>query len=88
MASVEWTDSTIEAAGIKLHLSRAGKGREMSKKDAVKTVVREPLIVVLPETSKLLINNVQFTRFLFSKNRFHLFGAGLQLVQQPGPIRL
>ena len=27
MASVEWTDSTIEAAGIKLHLSRAGKGR-------------------------------------------------------------
>ena len=32
--------------------SRAGKGREMSKKDAVKTVVREPLIVVLPESEK------------------------------------
>ena len=32
--------------------SRAGKGREMSKKDSVKTVVREPLIVVLPETEK------------------------------------
>jgi DNA gyrase subunit A len=32
--------------------SRAGKGREMSKKDAVKSVVREPLIVALPETEK------------------------------------
>ncbi|MBL8939738.1 MAG: DNA topoisomerase, partial [Archangium sp.] len=32
--------------------SRAGKGREMSKKDFVKTVVRSPLIVVLPETDK------------------------------------
>ncbi len=32
--------------------SRAGKGREMSKKDSVKTVVRSPLIVVLPETDK------------------------------------
>ena len=27
MAAVNWTDSTIEAAGVKLHLSRAGKGR-------------------------------------------------------------
>ncbi|MCU0702218.1 MAG: DNA topoisomerase IV subunit A [Myxococcaceae bacterium] len=32
--------------------SRAGKGREMSKKDAVKSVVRAPLIVTLPETEK------------------------------------
>jgi DNA gyrase subunit A len=32
--------------------SRAGKGREMSKKDAVKLVVRAPLIVTLPETEK------------------------------------
>jgi pimeloyl-ACP methyl ester carboxylesterase len=27
MAGVSWTDSTIEAAGAKLHLSRAGRGR-------------------------------------------------------------
>lgn len=27
MAGVNWTDSTIEAGGIKLHLQRAGKGR-------------------------------------------------------------
>jgi pimeloyl-ACP methyl ester carboxylesterase len=27
MAGVDWTDSTREAAGIKLHLSRAGRGR-------------------------------------------------------------
>ena len=27
MAGVTWTDSTIEAAGTKLHVSRAGKGR-------------------------------------------------------------
>ncbi|MBL8917746.1 MAG: DNA topoisomerase IV subunit A [Myxococcaceae bacterium] len=32
--------------------SRAGKGREMSKKDSVKSVVRPPLIVTLPETEK------------------------------------
>ncbi|MCA3016414.1 MAG: DNA topoisomerase IV subunit A [Myxococcaceae bacterium] len=32
--------------------SRAGKGREMSKKDAVKAVMRAPLIVTLPETDK------------------------------------
>src|SRR4029450_14165948 len=29
MAGVNWTDSTIEAAGIKLHLSRGGKGRPL-----------------------------------------------------------
>jgi DNA gyrase subunit A len=29
--------------------SRAGKGREMSKKDSVKTVLRAPLVIVLPE---------------------------------------
>ena len=27
MAGVSWTDTTMEAAGIKLHVSRAGKGR-------------------------------------------------------------
>jgi len=27
MAGAEWTDSTVMAAGIKLHLSRAGRGR-------------------------------------------------------------
>jgi pimeloyl-ACP methyl ester carboxylesterase len=27
MAGVDWTDSTVMAAGIKLHLSRAGRGR-------------------------------------------------------------
>ena len=27
MAGVTWTDSTMEAAGTKLHVSRAGKGR-------------------------------------------------------------
>ncbi|MFO1079199.1 MAG: alpha/beta hydrolase [Reyranellaceae bacterium] len=27
MAGVEWTDSTVEAAGVTLHLSRAGRGR-------------------------------------------------------------
>jgi pimeloyl-ACP methyl ester carboxylesterase len=27
MAGVTWTDSTVEAAGTKLHVSRAGKGR-------------------------------------------------------------
>ena len=27
MAGVEWTDSKVEAGGVKLHLSRAGKGR-------------------------------------------------------------
>src|SRR5215510_6367257 len=27
MAGVNWTDSTIEAAGIKLHLSRSSRGR-------------------------------------------------------------
>ena len=27
MAGVNWTNSTIEAGGIKLHLKRAGKGR-------------------------------------------------------------
>ena len=29
MAGVSWTDSTFEAAGTKLHLSRAGKGRPL-----------------------------------------------------------
>src|SRR5437763_16874109 len=27
MAGVNWTDSTIEAAGTQVHLSRAGRGR-------------------------------------------------------------
>src|SRR5947207_15856698 len=27
MAGVDWTDSTMEAAGTKLHVSRAGRGR-------------------------------------------------------------
>ena len=27
MAGVDWTDSTMEAAGAKLHVSRAGRGR-------------------------------------------------------------
>src|SRR5216684_4848412 len=27
MAGVDWTDSTVEAAGTKLHVSRAGRGR-------------------------------------------------------------
>ena len=27
MAGVDWTDSTVEAAGTKLHVSRAGRGQ-------------------------------------------------------------
>jgi hypothetical protein len=27
MAGVNWTDSTIDAAGTRLHVSRAGRGR-------------------------------------------------------------
>jgi pimeloyl-ACP methyl ester carboxylesterase len=27
MAGINWTDSTVEAAGIKLHMARAGRGR-------------------------------------------------------------
>ena len=29
MAGVNWTDSTIEAAGTKIHVSRAGQGRPL-----------------------------------------------------------
>ncbi len=29
MAGINWTDSTMEAAGIKLHVARAGRGRPM-----------------------------------------------------------
>jgi pimeloyl-ACP methyl ester carboxylesterase len=51
MAGVDWTDAKIEAAGIKLHLARAGKGR--------------PVVVLHHETGTL--DNLPFYDALAAK---------------------